>query len=127
MLALLAIDAAISGRNVGIFCPTYKFLGPMFEPVVSALRAVPGVSVNRTLGEIRLEGGGAIDLWSLDHTARAGRGRRYHLALIDESAHDEGRLVDSYPASIAPALLDFNGSVVTASTPNGLTGWFYRP
>jgi hypothetical protein len=67
----------------------------------------------------------AIDFWSLDYTARAGRGRRYHLALIDESAHDEGRLVDSFPASIAPALLDFNGSVVTASTPNGLDGWFH--
>ena len=77
------------------------------------------------LGELRLEGGGAIDFWSLDYTARAGRGRRYHLALIDESAHDEGRLADSFPASIAPALLDFNGAVVTASTPNGLDGWFH--
>ena len=47
------------------------------------------------------------------------------MALIDESAHDEGRLVDSFPASIAPGLLDFNGSVVTASTPNGLEGWFH--
>ena len=55
------------------------------------------------LGEVRLLSGGAIDFWSLDYTARAGRGRRYHLALIDESAHDEGRLADSFPASIAPA------------------------
>jgi hypothetical protein len=77
------------------------------------------------LGEVRLLSGGAIDFWSLDYTARAGRGRRYHLALIDESAHDEGRLADSFPASIALALLDFNGSVITASTPNGLDGWFH--
>ena len=125
MLALLAIDAAISGRSVGVFCPTYKLLGPMFEPVVAALRPLPGASINRTLGEIRLEGGGSIDFWSLDYTARAGRGRRYHLALIDEAAHDEGRLADSFPASIAPALMDFNGAVVTASTPNGLEGWFH--
>jgi hypothetical protein len=108
-----------------VFCPTYKFLGPLFEPITTALRVLPGVRINRMLGEIRLPGGGAIDLWSLDYTARAGRGRRYHLALIDESAHDEGRLADSFPASIAPALLDFNGSVVTASTPNGLDGWFH--
>ena len=47
------------------------------------------------------------------------------MGLIDESAHDEGRLAESFPASIAPALLDFNGSVVTASTPNGLEGWFH--
>ena len=125
LLTMLAVDAALAGRSVGVFCPTYKFLGPLFEPIVSALRALPGVAVNRMLGEIRLLGGGAIDFWSLDYTARAGRGRRYHLALIDESAHDEGRLADSFPASIAPALLDFNGSVVTASTPNGLEGWFH--
>ena len=125
LLTMLAVDAALAGKSVGVFCPTYKFLGPLFEPIVSALRALPGVRVNRMLGELRLEGGGAIDFWSLDYTARAGRGRRYHLALIDESAHDEGRLVDSFPASIAPALLDFNGSVVTASTPNGLDGWFH--
>jgi hypothetical protein len=126
LLTMLAIDGALSGRSVGVFCPTYKFLGPLFEPIVSALRALPGVRVNRMLGEIRLVSGGAIDFWSLDYTARAGRGRRYHLALIDESAHDEGRLADSFPASIAPALLDFNGSVATASTPNGLEGWFHN-
>ena len=125
LLTMLAVDGALSGRSVGVFCPTYKFLGPLFEPIVSGLKALPGVRINRMLGEVRLEGGGAIDFWSLDYTARAGRGRRYHLALIDESAHDEGRLVDSFPASIAPALLDFNGSVVTASTPNGLNGWFH--
>ena len=125
LLTMLAVDAALSGKSVGVFCPTYKFLGPLFEPIVSALRALPDVRVNRMLGELRLEGGGAIDFWSLDYTARAGRGRRYHLALIDESAHDEGRLADSFPASIAPALLDFNGAVVTASTPNGLDGWFH--
>jgi hypothetical protein len=44
--------------------------------------------------------GGAIDFWSLDYTARAGRGRRYHLALIDESARDEGAWsIASRPAS----------------------------
>src|SRR5271166_2007794 len=125
LLAMLAVNGALAGRSVGVFCPTYKFLGPLFEPIVSALRGLSGVRVNRTLGEIRLEGGGSIDFWSLDYTARAGRGRRYHLALIDEAAHDEGRLADSFPASIAPALMVFNGAVVTASTPNGLEGWFH--
>jgi hypothetical protein len=35
---------------------------------------LPGLSVNRALGEIRLEGGGAIDFWSIDVTGRAARG-----------------------------------------------------
>ncbi len=41
MLVMLAVDAVIAGRSVGVFCPTYKFLGPLFEPIVSALRACP--------------------------------------------------------------------------------------
>ena len=52
MLALLATDAALAGKNVGIFCPTYKLLGPLVEPIVRALRVLPNVWVNRTLGEI---------------------------------------------------------------------------
>ena len=75
LLVMLAVDAALAGKSVGVFCPTYKFLGPLYEPIVAALRILPGTSINRVLGEIRLEGGGAIDLWCLDHTARAGRGR----------------------------------------------------
>jgi hypothetical protein len=122
---MLAIDAALSNQYVGLFTPTYKLLGPLVESIVLALKVLPGISTNRALGEIRLEGGGAIDMWSLDYTSRGGRGRKYHWALIDESAHDEGRLADSFPTSIAPTLIDFFGSVVTTSTPNGLDGWFY--
>jgi hypothetical protein len=125
VLTMLAVDAALAGRNVGVFAPTFRFLGPVVEPIVAALRAVPNISINRSLGEIRLPGGGALDTWSLDHTARAGRGRRYHLALIDESGFDEDRLGDAYPFAIMPSLLDFRGATVTASTPNGLTGWLY--
>jgi hypothetical protein len=54
------------------------------------MRGVKGVSINRMFGEIRLPNGSHADFWSVDHTERAGRGRRYHLVLIDESAHDEG-------------------------------------
>jgi len=125
LLATLAVNAVLAGQTVGIFCPIYKFLSPLTELIIPALRVLPKISINRQLGEIRLENGGGIDLWSLDYTSRAGRGRKYHWALIDESAHDEDRLATSFATSIAPALLDYDGSVVAASTPNGLTGWFY--
>ena len=48
-----------------------------------ALAHLPSVSINKALGEIRLEGGGAVDFWSLDFTGRAARGRKYHLVLVD--------------------------------------------
>ncbi len=125
-LVMLAIDYALAGRNVGLFAPTYRFLKPLVDAVVLALWALPGVQVNRTLGEIRLEGGGAIDAWSLDFTGRAARGRKYHLCLVDEAAHDGGYLKDTLEAAIMPATLDYKGKVVLASTPNGLEGAFWE-
>ena len=95
-------------------------MSPLLREIVIALRAVPGASINTVLGEIRLPNGGHVDFWSVDHSQRAGRGRKYHLVLIDEAAHDEGYLTDAFPAAIAPTLLDYAGSVVEASTPNGV-------
>jgi hypothetical protein len=55
----------------------------------------------------------------VDHTQRAGRGRKYHLVLIDEAAHDEGYLKDAFPTAITPTTLDYAGAIIEASTPNG--------
>jgi hypothetical protein len=77
------------------------------------------VSANRTEGVITIEGGGEVDVWTLDHE-RAGRGRRYHLALIDEGAWGGVELLETWQASIMPTLLDFQGRAVVASTPNGV-------
>ena len=126
VIVTLAVDYALTGRSVGIFAPTFRFLKPLIDAVVLALAPLPGLSVNRTLGEIRLQGGGAVDFWSVDVTGRAARGRKYHLVLVDESAHDEGYLKDTLEAAIMPATLDYKGKVVLASTPNGLEGAFWE-
>jgi hypothetical protein len=126
VIATLAVDYALAGRSVGIFAPTFRFLKPLIDAVVLALAPLPGLSVNRALGEVRLEGGGAVDFWSVDVTGRAARGRKYHLVQVDESAHDEGYLKDTLEAAIMPATLDYKGKVVLASTPNGLEGAFWE-
>ena len=126
LIIALAVDYALAGRNVGLFAPTYRFLKPLVDAVVLAIGPLPGVQVNRTLGEIRLPGGGAVDAWSLDFTGRAARGRKYHLCLVDEAAHDGGYLGATLEAAIAPATLDYKGKIVLSSTPNGLEGAFWE-
>jgi hypothetical protein len=128
MLVTLAVDAVLSGKRVGVFAPTRVFLSPLLGEIVHALRGVKGVSINRMFGEIRLPNGSHADFWSVDHTQRAGRGRKYHLALIDEAAHDEGYLTEAFSAAIAPTLLDYAGSIIEASTPAGVepTNHFWR-
>jgi hypothetical protein len=126
VIVTLAIDYALAGRRVGLFAPTFRFLKPLMDAVALALVHLPNVQINRSLNEIRLEGGGAIDGWSLDFTGRAARGRKYHLCLVDEAAHDEGYLAGTLEAAIAPATLDYAGKIVLASTPNGLEGCFWE-
>jgi hypothetical protein len=121
LLVALAVDAALSGKRVGVFAPTRTLLSPLLHAIAHALRGVRGVSIYRMFGEIRLPNGGHVDFWSIDHTQRAGRGRAYHLVLIDEAGHDETYLSDAFQVAIAPTLLDFAGSIVEASTPNGVS------
>ena len=121
LLVALAVDAALSGRRCGLFAPTRTLMSPLLHAIAHALRGVKGVSINRMFGEIRLPNGGHVDFWSIDHTQRAGRGRAYHLVLIDEAAHDEMYLTDAFQVAIAPTLLDYAGSIVEASTPNGVS------
>ena len=102
ILITLAVDAALSGRRVGLFAPTRTLMSPLLMEIARALRPIAGASVNTVLGEIRLPNGGHVDFWSVDHSQRAGRGRKYHLVLIDEAAHDEGYLTDTFPSAIAP-------------------------
>ena len=110
ILITLPVDAALSGRRVGMFAPTRTLMSPLLMEIARALRPIAGASVNSVLGEIRLPNGGHVDFWSVDHSQRAGRGRKYHLVLIDEAAHDEGYLTDTFPSAIAPTLIDYAGS-----------------
>ena len=34
LLATIAVDAVLAGQSVGLFCPTFKFLGPLVEVIV---------------------------------------------------------------------------------------------
>jgi hypothetical protein len=120
ILITLAVDAALSGKRVGMFAPTRTLMSPLLMEIAATLQSVPHASINRVLGEIRLPNGGHVDFWSVDHSQRAGRGRKYHLVLVDEAAHDEGYLTNAFPAAIAPTLIDYAGAIVEASTPNGV-------
>jgi hypothetical protein len=126
-IVVLAVDAAISGRSVAITAPTYRLMRPLLDAVAMALGRLPGITINRALGEIRLAGGGGVDFWSIDVTQRAGRGRKCHLVMVDEAAHDENDyLRGTLEAALAPATLDYAGKIVLASTPAGLRGAFWE-
>jgi hypothetical protein len=120
LLTATAVSDTLAGKAVGLFSPTYKLMSPVFGAIARSLAGIPGAKVNHSSHEIRLPGGGGVNAWSLDHTGRAGRGHAFHRVLIDESAFGGDELVDTFDAAIVPSTIDFRGSIVEASTPNGI-------
>jgi hypothetical protein len=126
LAATLAADVALLGGTAGLFAPIYKLAAPLFDILVMAL--APAVTTaNRSIGELRLAGGGGCDVWNLERV-RAGRGRRYNLVIIDEAAFGGPQLSMAWSANIRPTMTDTRGAAIVASTPAGLAedNFFYR-
>jgi len=114
-LRLLA-RAALDGKPVAYFAPTYKLLLPIWDELTRRLAPVI-TAKNVQERRIQLITGGAIECWSLDRPD-AGRSRKYALAVIDEAAL-VADLDYAYNAAIRPTLADLRGEAWLLSTPKG--------
>ena len=114
----IASDAAIRQQRVGWFVPDYKRMSEPFIDLRYILRPIIARS-SSTQKEIRTITGGGIDFWTLDDP-NAGRGRFYHLVIIDEAAFtDDATMMDTWDKAIKPTLLDYHGSAVVLSNTCG--------
>lgn len=112
----LLCEPAIDGKSAAYFAPTYKLLNEVFRSCMSLLLPITTKS-NQSEKRIDLITGGIIDFWSLD-SANAGRGRKYHRAVIDEAAFVK-ELWTSWTEQIRPTLTDYKGDAWFMSTPKG--------
>ena len=122
----LAMDGALCGQAIGYFAPNYKLSSPTFKALKFALAPVVA-SANASSGLIEIEGGGSVEIWTLEHPY-AGRSRKYHLIEIDEAAFGRDDLAEVYQSAILPTLLDFKGRAIIGSTPHGIApdNFFYQ-
>jgi hypothetical protein len=127
LAAALASDVAMLGGYAGVFCPIYKLSAPVFDTIARTLAPVLATS-NRSVGELRVEGGGGVDVWNLEQSVWPGRGRSYRLAVLDEAAFASDELSTSWAAAIRPCLADTMGAAIVASTPSGISesNFFWR-
>ncbi len=109
-------DAAARGLSVGWFAPTYKLLLEVWREV-ELIFASMTVSSSVQERQIRLQGGGVIDFWSLDHVD-AGRGRSYGRVVIDEAGVVRD-LETAWQQAIRPTLADLRGDAWFLGTPKG--------
>ena len=102
-------------------------MSPLLMEIARALRPIAGASVNPVFGEIRLPNGGHVDFWSVDHSQRAGRGRKYPGP--DRRGRARRRVPDRRLSARHSAHADrLAGAIVEASSPNGVepTNHFWR-
>jgi hypothetical protein len=113
----LALEAAANGELVGWFSPTYKYLLDVWRDLEKPSRGIAN-RINATERRIEFPNGGMIEAWTLENSD-AGRGRRYHLAIVDEAAM-VSNLQTAWNQAITPTLTDFSGTAWFLSTPKGL-------
>jgi len=117
LLKTIAGDGATKGQSIGWFTPDYKIQSEAYNEIREILHPVIR-SASKIDGVIRLITGGRIDFWTLNNP-RAGRSRKYHKVLLDEVAFAGPDMRGIWEKSIKPSLLDYGGSAMAASTPNG--------
>lgn len=113
----LACDTAAKKQPVGFFAPDYKILAETYQEIRDILDPII-TTASQQRGVIRTRGGGRVDFWSLDNP-RAGRSRKYKLALIDEAAYTKPNMIDMWHQAIRPTLLDLRGSAIALSNTAG--------
>lgn len=114
---VIACDGAAKGQNIGMFAPDYKILAETYAEIRDILAPIEK-SASKIEGVIRTTTGGRVDFWTLENE-RAGRSRKYHKVLIDEGAFTKPNMMKVWETAIKPSLLDYRGSALVASTPNG--------
>jgi hypothetical protein len=117
-LKTIACDLAAKGCQVGWFVPNYRYASEAYSETEITLE--PAVrSSSRNLGILHTTTGGRIELWTLEDE-KAGRSRRYHLAIIDEAAFTKANAISIWEKAIRPTLLDYRGAAIIASNTNGI-------
>ena len=109
-------EAAIDGKEVGYFAPTYKYASPTYDALRSMLAPIVQTS-NKNEGIIRLVTGGTIEVWTLENKD-AGRSRKYHLIAIDEAGLVKN-LKQLFDEALRATLADYRGAAWFVGTPKG--------
>jgi len=117
------VSPAVEEGFIGIWFPTYKDLSEVWKHVKHRYNEAIEAK-DEQLKQIRFIGGGLIDFWSMDDPD-AGRGRKYHRAIIDEAAKAK-KFRDAWKDTIRPTLSDYQGDSFIFSTPKGKANYFYQ-
>jgi hypothetical protein len=113
---------ALDGKLVGIWFPTYKDLSEVWKDLKRTYKPLIRRK-DEQIKQIELMTNGLIDFWSMEDPD-SGQGRKYHRAIIDESAKAP-KLYQAWENTIRPTLTDYRGDAYLLSRPKGKNNGFY--
>lgn len=114
-------DKALRGLPCGWVSPTYSMSRVGWVPAVTIARSIPGAEIRLSDREIHLPGGGSISVRTGDNPDAA-RGLGWAYAVLDEAAYMRP---ETWSTTVQPALTDYEGGALFASTPRGFASWLY--
>lgn len=123
LLMDIAINAALEGRRVGWFAPIYALLEEAYIGMRTTLGQAVSSAAQSPHPRIQLWTGGVVEFWTLEDPLKPGRGRAYHMVIIDEAAFAR-HLMEAWEQSISPTLTDYRGAAWFASTPKGYNAFY---
>jgi hypothetical protein len=118
----LAIDTILQGGKVGYFVPSYNFCDEFWDEIKDRLESIITYK-NESKYRITFKTGGSVQIFSLEKK-RAGRGKKFHRAIIDEVAFVKD-METSWNKAIRPTLADYAGDAFFMSTPDGFNNYFH--
>lgn len=122
-LALHLMAAALEGKHVGYFTPTYKYLGAMWRWCLTTYHPLIA-SHNATAGLIETRTGGTMEFWTMTNPD-AGRSRKYHRVILDEAGlMRSGTLMPLWSQAIRPTLADYQGGAWLLGSPRGFNDFY---
>lgn len=119
----LAIDTILKGGKIGYFVPSFGFSDEFWEEINDRLESIITYK-NVSKLKLNFKTGGSVQIFSLEKK-RAGRGKKFHRAIIDEVAFVKD-METSWTKAIRPTLADYSGDAFFMSTPDGFNNYFYQ-
>lgn len=110
----LVVRPIINGQRIGFWYPNYKDGKDVWDSIKTILYPVIKKK-DEQLRQLTTITGGVLDMWSLEDPD-AGRGFKYHRAIIDE-AEKARHLKKAWEEAIRGTLVDYSGDAWFMSTP----------
>lgn len=114
----------VQGGECGWFAPQHMTWSEVYYDLANSLLPIIDAK-SKGSAVIRTRTGGHVDFWTLENPI-GGRGRRYHLVVIDEAAFGkngdnkvDGTMMSIWEKSIKPTLYDYGGEALVCSNTAG--------